>query len=95
MASVPRPGPRVSSRPVVSAPSPPGPAFPPIPFSAVLEVLADVETRGDPSVSVLDVVHDSRSVTPGALFCCVPGTAVDGHDLARAALDAGAAALLV
>jgi UDP-N-acetylmuramoyl-L-alanyl-D-glutamate--2,6-diaminopimelate ligase len=61
----------------------------------LLDVLPEVEKRGDPAVSVLDVVHDSRAVTPGALFCCVPGAAVDGHDLARAALDAGAAALLV
>ena len=34
-------------------------------------------------------------MTPGALFCCVRGQRTDGHDLAPAALDAGAAALLV
>ncbi|MET0800481.1 MAG: UDP-N-acetylmuramoyl-L-alanyl-D-glutamate--2,6-diaminopimelate ligase [Actinomycetota bacterium] len=71
------------------------PAFPPIPLSALLDGLPTVETRGDPAVSILDVVHDSRSVTPGALFCCVPGADVDGHDFAPAAIDAGAAALLV
>ncbi|MGZ8629648.1 MAG: UDP-N-acetylmuramoyl-L-alanyl-D-glutamate--2,6-diaminopimelate ligase [Actinomycetota bacterium] len=71
------------------------PAFPPIPFSALLGGLPEAETRGDPAVSVLDVVHDSRAVTPGALFCCVSGETVDGHDFARAALDVGAAALLV
>ncbi len=37
---------------------------------------------------------DSRDVRPGALFCCVPGHTVDGHDFARAAVDAGAVALL-
>jgi UDP-N-acetylmuramoyl-L-alanyl-D-glutamate--2,6-diaminopimelate ligase len=41
------------------------------------------------------VVHDSRAVQPGALFCCVPGRTVDGHDLAEEAARAGASALLV
>jgi UDP-N-acetylmuramoyl-L-alanyl-D-glutamate--2,6-diaminopimelate ligase len=33
-------------------------------------------------------------VTDGALFCCVPGAVVDGHDYAAGAVDAGAVALL-
>jgi UDP-N-acetylmuramoyl-L-alanyl-D-glutamate--2,6-diaminopimelate ligase len=49
--------------------------------------------EGDPDV--LDIVHDTRRVRPGALFCCVPGRTVDGHDLAPAAVEAGAVALLV
>jgi UDP-N-acetylmuramoyl-L-alanyl-D-glutamate--2,6-diaminopimelate ligase len=49
---------------------------------------------GDPAVQVTGVVHDSRSVTPGALFCCIPGETVDGHDFAAAAVDAGAVALV-
>ncbi|HEY8525900.1 MAG TPA: UDP-N-acetylmuramoyl-L-alanyl-D-glutamate--2,6-diaminopimelate ligase [Acidimicrobiales bacterium] len=44
---------------------------------------------------VTDVVHDTRRVRPGALFCCVPGQRVDGHDLAGEAVAAGAVALLV
>ena len=47
------------------------------------------------SVEVTSVVHDTRDVTPGALYCCVPGENVDGHDLAPAAAAAGATALLV
>jgi UDP-N-acetylmuramoyl-L-alanyl-D-glutamate--2,6-diaminopimelate ligase len=47
------------------------------------------------TVDITAVTHDTRQVTPGALFCCVPGTRVDGHDLAGAAVGAGAAALLV
>ena len=35
-----------------------------------------------PTVEVTDVVLDSRAVRPGALFCCVPGQRVDGHDFA-------------
>jgi UDP-N-acetylmuramoyl-L-alanyl-D-glutamate--2,6-diaminopimelate ligase len=46
-------------------------------------------------VEVSSVVHDTRGVGPGALFCCVPGARVDGHDLAAEALSAGAVALLV
>jgi UDP-N-acetylmuramoyl-L-alanyl-D-glutamate--2,6-diaminopimelate ligase len=51
------------------------------------------ETAG--AVEVSTVVHDTRAVRPGALFCCVPGAHVDGHDLAADAVAAGAAALLV
>jgi UDP-N-acetylmuramoyl-L-alanyl-D-glutamate--2,6-diaminopimelate ligase len=47
------------------------------------------------SVEVTSVVHDTREVTPGALYCCVPGENVDGHDLAPVAAGAGASALLV
>jgi UDP-N-acetylmuramoyl-L-alanyl-D-glutamate--2,6-diaminopimelate ligase len=46
-------------------------------------------------VEVSDVAHDSRSVGPGTLFCCVPGHRTDGHDHAPAAVEAGAVALLV
>src|SRR5215211_5145784 len=53
------------------------------------------EIRGDAGTMVTDVVLDTRRVVPGALFCCVPGARVDGHDLAGKALDAGAAALCV
>ena len=40
------------------------------------------EVRGDAGTVVGDVVIDTRKLTPGALFCCVPGARVDGHDLA-------------
>jgi len=62
------------------------------------EVLRDVAVQhivGDLDVvDVTGIVHDSRAVTDGALFCCVPGAAVDGHDFADVAVDAGAVALL-
>lgn len=54
-----------------------------------------VEVRGDAAVDVVSVVHDSREVAPGALFCCIPGARNDGHDYAAAAVAAGATALLV
>ena len=62
-------------------------------------LLGDVEVRafrGDPEgVEIVAVSHDSESVAPGALFCCVPGARADGHDFAPRAVAAGAAALLV
>jgi UDP-N-acetylmuramoyl-L-alanyl-D-glutamate--2,6-diaminopimelate ligase len=52
------------------------------------------ELRGDLSVDVTSVTHDSRRAVAGALFCCVPGGVADGHDHAPAAVAAGAVALL-
>ena len=46
-------------------------------------------------VDVTDLAYDSRAVRPGSLFFCVRGARVDGHDLAREAVDAGAVALVV
>jgi UDP-N-acetylmuramoyl-L-alanyl-D-glutamate--2,6-diaminopimelate ligase len=49
---------------------------------------------GDLAVEVTSIVHDSREVTHGALFCCISGAAIDGHEFAATAVDAGAVALL-
>jgi UDP-N-acetylmuramoyl-L-alanyl-D-glutamate--2,6-diaminopimelate ligase len=46
-------------------------------------------------VEIASLAYDSRRVAPGALFFCVPGEHSDGHDFARRALAAGAAALVV
>jgi len=51
--------------------------------------------HGDSEVTITEVTIDSRAVQLGALFCCIPGANVDGHDFAHAAVSAGAAALLV
>lgn len=40
------------------------------------------------------IVHDSRQVGAGALFVCLPGQVVDGHDFARAAVERGAVAVV-
>lgn len=54
------------------------------------------ETVGDlGAVDVSSVTFDTAEAGPGALHCCLPGSRVDGHDLASAAVAAGAAALLV
>ena len=54
-----------------------------------------IEVSGEASTSIQDVSYDSRSVGAGHLFFCVPGTTVDGHEFAPAAVEAGAAALCV
>ncbi|MCZ0989671.1 UDP-N-acetylmuramoyl-tripeptide--D-alanyl-D-alanine ligase [Streptomyces diastatochromogenes] len=49
----------------------------------------------DPSVQVTGpVVRDSREVVPGTLFAAFVGERVDGHDYARAVVEAGAVAVL-
>jgi UDP-N-acetylmuramoyl-L-alanyl-D-glutamate--2,6-diaminopimelate ligase len=50
---------------------------------------------GDPAVEVEGLAYDSRRVEPGTLFFCVPGEKVDGHGFGPAAVEAGAAALVV
>jgi len=46
-------------------------------------------------VEIAELAYDTRTVRPGALFFCVRGAHADGHDLAPAAADAGAVALVV
>jgi len=54
-----------------------------------------VGTRGDVGVEIASLAYDSRDVGEGTLFFCVPGEKVDGHRFAPAAVEAGAAALVV
>jgi UDP-N-acetylmuramoyl-L-alanyl-D-glutamate--2,6-diaminopimelate ligase len=46
-------------------------------------------------VEVTDLAYDTRAVTPGALFFCIPGKTADGHDFAAEAVQGGAVALVV
>ncbi|HZP73678.1 MAG TPA: UDP-N-acetylmuramoyl-L-alanyl-D-glutamate--2,6-diaminopimelate ligase [Gaiellaceae bacterium] len=49
---------------------------------------------GAPQLEIADLAYDTRDVGTGALFFCVRGANVDGHDLAPRAVDAGAAAIV-
>ncbi len=60
-----------------------------------LRLSTSASPDGGTDVQLIDASHDSRSIGPGWLFCCVPGQIVDGHDFAAKAVEAGAAALLV
>ena len=61
----------------------------------VIAALAPREVVGRAPVEVADLAYDTRAVAPGAVFFCVRGANVDGHELAPQALEAGAAALVV
>jgi UDP-N-acetylmuramoyl-L-alanyl-D-glutamate--2,6-diaminopimelate ligase len=66
----------------------------PRPLSAIAAPLGGALV-GDADPDVTDVVYRTADVTPGALFCAVPGARVDGHDFVGAAVSAGASAALV
>ncbi len=53
-----------------------------------------LEAVGDLATDVVSVTMDSRRVTPGCLFACVPGATSDGHAFAPRAVADGAAGLL-
>jgi UDP-N-acetylmuramyl pentapeptide synthase len=57
----------------------------------LLEVRGETDPHlGSPDPDLSSIVHDSRDVAPGALFCCIPGARTDGHDHAPAASASGA-----
>jgi UDP-N-acetylmuramoyl-L-alanyl-D-glutamate--2,6-diaminopimelate ligase len=66
-----------------------------VPLSELTRSVPAAEGRGDPRVLVTDVAYRASEVGPGALFLCVPGEHVDGHDFAPQALARGASALVV
>ena len=55
----------------------------------------DLDLDLDLDVEVTDISHDSRKVTNGTLFACIPGATEDGHDYASEAIESGASALVV
>src|SRR5438105_455105 len=61
----------------------------------VIAALAPQDVVGRAPVEVADLAYDTRATAPGALFFCVRGAKVDGHELAPQAVEAGATALVV
>src|SRR5919199_2540618 len=57
--------------------------------------LAPTSVIGRTAVEIRDLAYDARTVSPGALFFCVPGARFDGHDFAPEAVARGATALVV
>jgi UDP-N-acetylmuramoyl-L-alanyl-D-glutamate--2,6-diaminopimelate ligase len=47
------------------------------------------------SIDVTGVTHDSRQVRPRMLYVAIPGQHADGHDFVPAAIEAGAAGVIV
>ncbi len=64
-------------------------------LDALIRALAPSEVAGGRPVTIGDLAYDTRSVSAGALFFCVRGKRVDGHDLAWEAIERGATALVV
>jgi UDP-N-acetylmuramoyl-L-alanyl-D-glutamate--2,6-diaminopimelate ligase len=56
--------------------------------------LRELMGNGAPEVEISSLAYSSQSVTPGALFFCVPGFRADGHDFAPTAVERGAVALV-
>jgi len=71
------------------------PRQPPVRMTLLLDEIDVLETSGRPdAVDVTSVEHDSRRVTPGALFCCLVGRETDGHAHAAEAVSRGAVGLV-
>jgi UDP-N-acetylmuramoyl-L-alanyl-D-glutamate--2,6-diaminopimelate ligase len=56
--------------------------------------LRELMGNGAPEVEISSLAYSSQSVTPGALFFCVPGFRADGHEFAPRAVERGAVALV-
>jgi UDP-N-acetylmuramoyl-L-alanyl-D-glutamate--2,6-diaminopimelate ligase len=61
----------------------------------LIAALGPTEVVGRAPVEIHELAYDSRAVSPGALFFCIPGAKADGHAFAQDALAAGAAGLVV
>ena len=60
------------------------------------DLIANVEgsldsNQVDPEIK--RVIHDSREVSEGDIFCCLRGETTDGHNYIQEAIDSGASAL--
>jgi len=66
---------------------------PPVTLCDLARSVASNASRGDAELH--GITHDSRRVEPGWLFLAARGTQVDGHQYVPAAVEAGAAALVV
>jgi UDP-N-acetylmuramoyl-L-alanyl-D-glutamate--2,6-diaminopimelate ligase len=68
---------------------------PAIELEVLSRAVGATRTLNPAPIAVTDLAYDARRVTPGALFVCVAGLKVDGHDFAPQAVANGAAALIV
>jgi len=66
-----------------------------IELESLSQAVGPTRTVNPGPADITDLAYDARRVTAGALFACVPGQRVDGHDFGAAAVERGAAALIV
>jgi UDP-N-acetylmuramoyl-L-alanyl-D-glutamate--2,6-diaminopimelate ligase len=64
-------------------------------LEGLIRALAPGDVVGPQPIEISDLAYDTRNMTPGAAYFCVPGERVDGHTLAWEAIERGAAALVV
>jgi UDP-N-acetylmuramoyl-L-alanyl-D-glutamate--2,6-diaminopimelate ligase len=64
-------------------------------LEALIRALQPSDVIGRRPVEISDLAYDEARVVPGALFFSVAGRRADGHDFAPAAVQRGAAALVV
>jgi UDP-N-acetylmuramoyl-L-alanyl-D-glutamate--2,6-diaminopimelate ligase len=64
-------------------------------LDALIRALSPSEVTGVRPLEIADLAYDTRRVNGGALFFCVVGERVDGHDLAWEAIERGASAVVV
>lgn len=64
-------------------------------LSELLTAIKEYHLTGDAKIEINGVTCDSRSVRPGMLFFALRGATTDGHRYIPAAVEAGAAAVLL
>ncbi|MGI6168269.1 MAG: UDP-N-acetylmuramoyl-L-alanyl-D-glutamate--2,6-diaminopimelate ligase [Christensenellales bacterium] len=64
-------------------------------IAAIMNEFGKYVVHGNKQADILGLAYDSRRVSPGDLFFCIPGYKVDGHDFAKQAVAAGAVAVVV
>ncbi|MCH1638477.1 UDP-N-acetylmuramoyl-L-alanyl-D-glutamate--2,6-diaminopimelate ligase [Paenibacillus timonensis] len=63
-------------------------------LNLLLDPLLIKQVQGKAELEISGIEIDSRHVTPGCLFVCLPGALNDGHRYAAKAIEAGAIALM-
>ena len=63
-------------------------------LSQLLKLLPTANTMNFVDVEIRDITFDSRTVSAGTLFVCIPGAKTDGHEFVGRAVAAGASAIL-
>ena len=64
-------------------------------FSQLINGIETINLKGDLSVEIEGITHNSREVSPGYVFVAIKGEKFDGHDFINEAIRKGAAALVV
>ncbi|MBC7329372.1 UDP-N-acetylmuramoyl-L-alanyl-D-glutamate--2,6-diaminopimelate ligase [bacterium] len=64
-------------------------------FSQLINGIETISFKGDLSIKIEGITHDSREVAPGYVFVAIKGEKFDGHLFIEEAIKRGAAALVV